>query len=69
MVGFGESWNFLYKIFSILVKENPYGFYSSTRGVRQGDPLSLMLFILVMEALSRMIDKVVAARYLRGGLL
>ena len=31
-------------------------FFGSTRGVRQGDSLSLLLFDIVMEALSRMLD-------------
>ena len=32
----------------------PSGFFGSSRGVRQGD-LSLFLFVLVMEAFSRML--------------
>ena len=30
--------------------------FGSTRGVRQGDPLSLLLFYIVMEALNCMLD-------------
>ena len=41
--------------FSILLNGSPSNFFGSSRGIWQGDPLSLLLFI-VMEALSRMLD-------------
>jgi hypothetical protein len=40
--------------FSVLVNGTPSGFFNSSRGLRQGDPLSHFLFVVVMEALSRM---------------
>jgi hypothetical protein len=37
------------------VNGTPSFFFSSTNGLRQGDPLSLILFTVVMEALSRVL--------------
>jgi hypothetical protein len=43
--------------FSIMVNGLPSGFFESFRGICQGDPLSLSLFLLVMEVLSRMLRR------------
>jgi hypothetical protein len=46
--------------FSVLVNGSPTGFFSSSCGLRQGNPLSSLLFIIVMEALGRMISAAVS---------
>ena len=52
--------------FSVLVNREATGFFPSSRGLRQGDPLSPFLFILVMESLSRLIIKATAVGVLEG---
>ena len=52
--------------FSILINSSPSDFFGSSRGLRQGDPLSPFLFDIVMEALSRMLVAATAAGQFSG---
>ena len=52
--------------FSVLVNGEAAGFFPITRGLRQGDPLSPLLFIFVMETLSRLIIKAIKVGFLEG---
>ena len=52
--------------FSILINGSPSNFFGSSRGLWQGDPLSPLLFDIVMEALSRMLDVAASAREFSG---
>jgi hypothetical protein len=53
--GFGEKWcqwiAHCISLVSILVNSTPMGVFSSSRGWRQGYPLSSLLFVIVMEML------------------
>ena len=70
--GFSEKWRkwIRYCIstvkFFILINGSPSDFFGSSRGLRQGDPLSPLLFDIVMEALSRMLDVAASARQFLG---
>ena len=50
--------------FSILFNGTPTGFFQSSRGLRQGDPLSLYLFVIGMEAFSGLLKHAVEGNFL-----
>ena len=52
--------------FSVLVNDSPAGFFGSTQDLRQGDSLSLVLFLLVMKVLSRLLKRTEKGGFLSG---
>eukprot|EP00253_Pinus_taeda_P035656 PITA_35656 len=52
--------------YSILVNGTPSKPFKPTRGIRQGDPLSPFLFVILMEGLSRLITKKKDEGQIRG---
>jgi hypothetical protein len=52
--------------FSILINDVPSRPFTPTRGIRQGDPLSPFLFIILAEGLGRSIKAAVENRTLKG---
>ncbi|GKB28399.1 RNA-directed DNA polymerase, eukaryota [Tanacetum coccineum] len=51
---------------SILVNGSPSSEFSFHKGLKQGDPLSLFLFILVMETLHISFNNILNARFFKG---
>ncbi|RVW88360.1 LINE-1 reverse transcriptase-like [Vitis vinifera] len=71
-MGFGSRWMdwmwwcFSTAKFSVLINGVPAGFFSSSKGLRQGDPISPYLFILGMEVLSALIRRAVQGNFISG---
>ena len=71
-MGFGEKWCSWIRTcistvqFSVLVNESPANFFGGPSGLRQGDPLSPMLFLIMMEVFRRMEKRMEGAGFLSG---
>ena len=71
-MGFNEYWIFLLMLYVktvsyfTLVNREPQGFIKPTRGIRQGDHLSLFLFLLCIEGLHGLICQVAQQGIIRG---
>ncbi|RVW53160.1 LINE-1 reverse transcriptase-like [Vitis vinifera] len=71
-MGFGSKWlGWMWSCistdkFSMLVNGVPTGFFPSSKGLRQGDPLSPYLFVMGMEVLSNLIRRAVEGGFLSG---
>lgn len=71
-MAFGERWvNWIFwcissSSFSALSNGSPTRFVRSSRGLKQGNPLSPYLFVLDMEVLSGLIDKAASGGYIFG---
>ena len=56
----------IYNLFSVLINGSSTGFFKSSRGLKQGDPLSPYMFVLGMEAFSILIEKAASKGFLSG---
>jgi hypothetical protein len=70
--GFGGKWcswiaHCIFSVrFFVLVNGTSIAFFSSFRGLRQEDPLSSLLFVIVVEVLGKMISATVIGGLLSG---
>ena len=71
-MGFGGRWRRWLNTcvttvwFSVLVNGSRVGFFGSSRGLRQGDPLSPIPFLLIMEVLSHILKKTEEGGFIQG---
>ena len=71
-MGFGSKWirwmNWCISTtsFSVMFNGSPTGFFRSSRGLRQGNPLSPYLFVIGMEVLSCLLKRAVEGNFISG---
>jgi hypothetical protein len=71
-MGFGFRWRTWIRTcistvcFSIMMNGSPSPIFGNSKGLRKGDPLSPLLFLLVMEVLSQMLHRTDEASLIRG---
>ena len=71
-MGFGPKWiRWIHwcistASFSVMFNGSPAGFFRSSRGLRQGDPLSSYLFVVGMEVLSCLLKRAVDGNFISG---
>lgn len=58
--------SYLHSQVLILVNRSPNGFFSPQKGLRQGDPLSPVLFILGMEELTQLLVRAKELQWIQG---
>jgi hypothetical protein len=63
---FGEKRRVSSLTFSVLGNDTPHSSFSSCRCLNQGDPLSLLLFVIIMGALNIMLYATVNMGFLSG---
>jgi hypothetical protein len=50
----------------VIVNGSPTGFFNCSRDLRQGDPLSPLLFLFIMEVLSRILKIAGERGFIKG---
>lgn len=62
----GISMHWLLIGISVLINGGPSSFFTASRGLRQGDPLSSLLFIIVIESLNDLLRRANDLQLMKG---